>query len=127
MRPASTCVEQLLVRTLREIADGALGNPVLKMGIHATEGELLSCFVAGLLEGVVVEAPVVAVVVEYPHAVLGGECLKGAFGSERFCGCIVDLEVDKAQAAEVVNEDGGAPVAPLCEFAFYLREESDFS
>jgi hypothetical protein len=36
--------------------------------------------VAGLLEGVVVVAPVVAVVVLYPHAVLSGKCLKGAFG-----------------------------------------------
>ena len=30
------------------------------------------------------------------------------------------------QAAEVVNEDGGAPVAPLGEFASHSREESDF-
>jgi hypothetical protein len=97
------------------------------MGIHTAEGELLSHFMAGLLEGVVMEAPVVAVVVEYPHAVLGGKCLEGAFGSKSFCGCIVNLEVDEAQAAEVVNEDGGAPVAPLDEFAFHLRKESDFS
>ncbi len=122
LRPASACVEQLLARALREIADGALGDPFLKMGIHAAEGELLSRFVAGLPEGVVVEAPDVAVVVEYPHAVLSGKCLEGAFGSKSFCGCIVELEVDEAQAAEVVNKDGGAPVAPLGEFAFYLRK-----
>ena len=95
--------------------DGALGDAVLKMGIHAAEGELLSRVVAGLLEGVVLEMPVVSVVVEYFHAVLGGECLEGAFVSESFRG-----------AAEVVNEDGGTPVAPL-EFAFHLHEESDFS
>ncbi len=127
LRPASASVEQLLARALREVADGALGDPVLKMGIHSAEGELLSCFVAGLFEGVVLEAPIVAVVVEYPHAVLGGECLEGAFGSKSFRGCIIDLKVDEAQAAEVVNEDGGAPVVPLGEFAFHLREESDFS
>jgi hypothetical protein len=97
------------------------------MGIHAAEGELLSRFLAGLFEGVVLEAPIVAVVVEYPHAVLGGECLKGAFGSKSFRRCIVDLKVDEAQAAEVVEEDGGAPVAPLGKFAFHLRKESDFS
>ena len=73
-------MEQLLARALREIADGALGNAILEVGIHATEGELLSRVVAGLLEGVVLEAPVVAVVVEDLHAVLSGECLKGAFG-----------------------------------------------
>jgi len=73
-------VEQLLARALREITDGALGDAILEVGIHAAEGELLSCVVAGLLEGIVVEAPVVAVVVEYLHAVLDSECLEGAFG-----------------------------------------------
>ena len=124
-------MEELLVRALREIADGALDDAILEVGIHAAEGELLSRVVAGLLEGIVVEAPVVAVVVEDLHTflrtMLGGECLEGAFGSKSFRGCIVDLEVDKAQTAEVVNEDGGAPVAPVGEFAFHLCEESDFS
>jgi hypothetical protein len=73
-------VEQLLARSLGEIADGALGDAILEVGIDAAEGELFSSVMAGLLEGVVVEAPVVAVVVMYPHAVLGGECLEGAFG-----------------------------------------------
>ena len=120
-------MEQLLARTLREIADGVLGDAILEVGIHAAEGELLSRVVAGLLEGVVVEVPVVAVVVEDLHAVLGGECLEGAFGCESFRGCIIDLEVDEVQVAEVVNEDGGAPIAPLGEFAFHLCEESHFS
>ena len=96
------------------------------MGIHAAEGELLSRIVAGFLEGIVVEVPVVAVVVEDLHAMLGGKCLEGMFGSESFCGCIVDLEVDKAQVAEVLDKDGGAPAAPLGEFAFQLREQSGF-
>ncbi len=43
--------------------DTALGDPILKMGIDAAKGELLSCFVAGLFEGVVLEAAIVAVVV----------------------------------------------------------------
>jgi hypothetical protein len=120
-------VEQLLAHALREFADGALGDPVLEMAIHATEGELLSRFVAGLFEGVVLEAPIVAVVVEYPHTVLDGKCLESAFGSESFRRCIVDLKVDKVQAAEVVDEDGDAPVAPLGKFAFHLRKESNFS
>ncbi len=86
LRPASVCVEQLLARALQEIGDRALGDAILKMGIHATEGELLSRVVAGLLEGIVVEAPVVAVVVEYLHAVLSGECLEGAFGGNSLLG-----------------------------------------
>ncbi len=35
------------------------------------------------------EAPIVAVVVEDLHAVLGGECLEGTFGSESFRGCTI--------------------------------------
>jgi len=77
-------VEQLLAHALREIADGALGDAILKVGIHAAEGELLSRVVAGLLEGIVMEAPIVTVVVEDLHAMLGGKCLEGAFGSESF-------------------------------------------
>ncbi len=73
-------MEQLLACALQEIADGALGDAILEVGIHAAEGELLSQIMAGLLEGIVVKAPVVAVVVEYLHVVLGGECLEGAFG-----------------------------------------------
>jgi hypothetical protein len=59
----SACVEQLLTRALQEVADGALGDPILEMGIDAAEGELLSSFVAGLFEGVVLEAAIVAMVV----------------------------------------------------------------
>ena len=78
--PASACVEQLIVCALREIADRALGNAILEVGIDAAEGELLSRIVAGLSEGIVLETPVIAVFVEDFHAVLGGECLEGAFG-----------------------------------------------
>ena len=49
--PASACVEQLLVSALGEVTDGALGDAILEVGIDAAEGELLSCVVAGLLEG----------------------------------------------------------------------------
>ncbi len=74
-------MEQLLASALGEVVDGVLGNAVLEAGIGATEGELLSCIVAaGLLEGVVVEVLVVAVVVLDPHAVLGSEGLEGTFG-----------------------------------------------
>jgi hypothetical protein len=82
-------METLLARAFREITDGALGDAILEVGIHATEGELLPRIVAGLLEGIVMEAPIVAVVVEDLHAVLGGECLEGTFGSESFRGCTI--------------------------------------
>ncbi len=50
------------------------------VGIDAAEGELLSGIVAGLLEGVVKEATVVAVVVLDLHTVFGGEGLEDMFG-----------------------------------------------
>jgi len=73
-------VEQLLAHALGVIVDGALGNAILEVGNYVAEGELLSSVVSGLLENIVIEAPVVAVVVLYPHAVLGSKCLEGAFG-----------------------------------------------
>ncbi len=45
-------MEQLLACALREVADGALGDSILEVGIDATEGELLSRVVVGLLERV---------------------------------------------------------------------------
>jgi hypothetical protein len=79
-------VEQLLACVLREVADGSLGDAILEMGIDAAEGELLSGVVAGLLESVVEESPVVAVIMLDSHAVLGGEGLEGAFGLDSLRG-----------------------------------------
>ena len=123
LRPASVCVEQLLARALREIADGALGDAILEMGIHAAEGELLSRIMAGLPEGIVGEAPIVAVVVLDPNAMLGSEGLEGAFGGDGFDRRIIDLEVNIPESTEVVDEDGSATIALLGEFAFELRDK----
>ncbi len=126
LRPASTCVEQLLASAFAEVVDGALGNAILEVGIDAAEGKLLSRVVAGLLEGIVEESSVVAVVVLDLHTVSGGEGLEGAFGCYGLFRSIVDLEVDKAQAAVVVDKDCGAPVALLGKFPFHLRKEPNF-
>jgi hypothetical protein len=56
-------MEQLLPCAFQEVSDGLLGNVILEVGIYPTEGELLPCFVACLLEGIVVEASIVAMVV----------------------------------------------------------------
>ncbi len=74
------CVEQLLASAFGEVVDGALGDAILEVGIDAAEGELLSRIVAGLLEGVVEEATVVAVIVLDLHTVFGSKGLEGAFG-----------------------------------------------
>ncbi len=52
--------------------------------------------------------------------------LEGKLGGKCFVGSIVELEVDKPEAAEVVNKDGGLSVALLGEFAFQLCKKSHF-
>ncbi len=61
--PAGECMEQLLPCAFQEVLDGLLGNAILEVGIYPTEGELLTCFVACLLKGDVVELSIVAMVV----------------------------------------------------------------
>ncbi len=51
--PSSLGVQKLLARALREVADGALGDAILEVGVGATEGKLLTGVVACLFEGVV--------------------------------------------------------------------------
>jgi len=63
-----------------------LSDAILEVGIDTAEGELLSGVVAGLLEGVVIESPIVAVVMLDSHAVLGGEGLEGAFDLDSLLG-----------------------------------------
>ncbi len=72
-------MEQLLASAFREVAYGVLGDAILEVGIDAAEGELLLRIMAGLLEGVVKEATIVAVVVLDLHTMFGGEGLEGAF------------------------------------------------
>jgi hypothetical protein len=59
--------------------------PIVKVRIHTTKAKLLSRIVACLLEGVVEELPVVAVVVENFHSMFGQVLLKGKLGGECFC------------------------------------------
>jgi hypothetical protein len=46
--------------------------------------------------------------------------LEGKLGSKSFVELVVELEVDKSKAAEVVDKDGGALVALLGKFALQL-------
>ena len=122
-RPSSASVQELLACAFGEVADRALGNAILEVGVYATEGKLLACIVACLPEGIVGEAPIVAVVVLDPNAMLGSEGLEGAFGGDGFDRRIIDLEVDIPQSTVVVDEDGSAAIALLGEFAFELRNK----
>ena len=93
----------------------------MEVGVYATEGKLLACVVACLLEGIVGEAPIVAVVVLDPNAMLSSEGLEGTFGGDGFDRRIIDLEVDVPESTVVVNKDGSTTIALLGEFAFELR------
>ncbi len=77
-------VQQLLARTLRGVADGALSNAILEMSIDATEGELLALLAACLLECIDGKPTVVAVVMLNFYAMLSGKGLEGAFGGNGF-------------------------------------------
>jgi hypothetical protein len=119
-------MEQLLSCAFQEALDGLLGDVVLEVAIYPTEGELLPCFVVCLLEGIVVEASVVAMVVQDFDSVFCHVLLKGKLSGKCFVGSIVELEMDKSEMAEVVNKDGGAFVVLLGEFAFQLSKKFHF-
>jgi hypothetical protein len=126
--PAGTHVEPLLACALLEVMDGLLGNAILEVHVHATKGELLLHVVTCLLEGVVMELPAVAVVVEVFHSMFVRILLKGKFGGKCLCQQIVGLKVNKAEMAVVVNGhgNGGTLVALLGKFPFQLHVKSHF-
>ena len=84
LRLASTSVQQLFALALQEVADGALGNAILEVSVYATEGELLARIVARLLEHIVRELTVVAVIMLNFYTMLGNEGLEGTFGGDGF-------------------------------------------
>jgi hypothetical protein len=86
--------------------------------IYAKKGELLLCIMTCLLEGVLVELPLVAVIVEDFHSVFSRVLLKGKLGNKCLCQQIVDLKVNKAETAEMVDKHGDALAALLGEFPF---------
>ena len=90
------------------------------MGVYSKKGKLLARIVACLFEGIVREAPIVAVIVLDPNAVLGNKGLEGVFGGNNFKPRVIDLRVDVSHVTVVVNEDGSATIALLDKFAFEL-------
>jgi hypothetical protein len=78
--PALACVQQLLAGTVGEVADGAFCYSILEMGFDAAEDELLIALLAGLPEGVVGKAAIVAIVVADDDTMLGGKLLECSLG-----------------------------------------------
>ncbi len=66
------------------------------------------------------EASVVVVIMEDLDFMICSVPFEGKLGSKCFVGLVVELEVDNAEAAEVVDKDGGALVALLGEFTSQL-------
>ncbi len=72
-RPLVPRMEQLLSRALTEVANGLFGNSILKMSIDATVGKSLICTCPRILEIIIGESTIVAMVVKNLHAMLFGK------------------------------------------------------
>jgi hypothetical protein len=66
------------------------------------------------------EVFIVAVIMEDLDSVFCHVLFKGMLDGKCFVGLVVKLEVDKLEAAILVNEDSGALIALLGKFAFQL-------
>jgi hypothetical protein len=82
--------------------------------------------VACLLEGVVVEASIVIMVVKGLDSMFCNVLFEGKLGGECFVGLVDELEVDKTEVAIVVDKVSGTLIALLGEFAFQLCIKSFF-
>jgi hypothetical protein len=72
------------------------------------------------------EAFIVAVIMEDLDSMFCSVLFKGKLSSKCFLGLVVELEVDKAKAAEVIDKDSGALIALLGKFAFDLCTKTYF-
>jgi hypothetical protein len=116
--PAGARMEEVLVCALQEVSDGSLGDDILEVGIYPTQSELLPCIVACLSEGIVLKAPVVAVVVQDVDSMFGCILFESKLCSKCLGWPFVKLEVEKLKAAVVVDKDGSALVVLLGKLAF---------
>ncbi len=119
-------MEELLLGTLGEVANGLLGDAILEVGVNPAKGELLTLGFTGFAEHTVSKATIVAMVVLNAHAVLGGKLLEGMFCINGLGGGQVAHHevVDKLEAGVVVHEDSCIPVAGLAECSFCLPVKS---
>ncbi len=82
--PSLSRVEELFPCNLVEITDSYLCNAVVEVGVETTEGEVLSFCTATVLDGIVGEASIVAVVVEDADAMLLGKVFKRVLSIHHF-------------------------------------------
>ena len=114
-------MEELLLGTLGEVANGSLGDAILEVGVNPAKGELLTLSFTGFAEHTVSEATIVAMVVLNAHAVLGSKSFEGMFCVDGLGGSqVARHEVEELEAGVVVHEDSRIPVAGLGECSFCL-------
>ncbi len=71
-----------------------------------------------MLECVVRESSVVAVIMQNFYAVFGSKLFKRTLGLEGLLGGKIEHEMDESEAREVVHKDGGAGVSLFGKFPF---------
>lgn len=91
-----------------QVTNTPLRYPILEVSVHATKCQLLSLLVTIESKTIVREAAVVAVIALDLDVVTERVPFKGMFRSERLHGAVGFLHVHKGEAAEVINENGGA-------------------
>ena len=111
-------MEELLPCTLVEVPDGFLCDAILGMGIDPTKGMTSSLGAAAVLECVVSESLIVAMVVEDADAVLLGKVLERALGFHCFFRGELGHEMDVLKLGVLGNKGGGCSVAFLGECSF---------
>jgi hypothetical protein len=87
--PASLGKQELLARSLGEIADSFLSNTILEVSIDTTEGNRLIGTAAVLNEGVVLEPSIVGMVVTNGDSMVSSKALEGFLGTDSFIACEV--------------------------------------
>ncbi len=73
-------MQELLARSLRQVANGTFSHPILEILIDSAEGEFFPQLLARANESSVGESSVVAMVVSKFHTVLSGESFERTLG-----------------------------------------------
>jgi hypothetical protein len=105
----------------RKFANVVLGDTVLVVSIHPTEGKLLVCLEARFAEFIVVESSVVTMVMLNGDAMFAEMLLAVHLGFQCLLGVHLHLAIDKILARELVDEYCGTRVLGMLELAFELR------
>ena len=88
-------------------------DPILPVGVSATEGNSLTFDGNCCHKTLVAETSVICVVVEYTDSQGSRVCFKSSFGFQGFVSVGGALWIVEGKPTKVVNEDSGASIALL--------------